>query len=551
MTLGVVMLVHTALHRAETVAQRWTDAGCPVVIHADGRMRDAKFEAFRQRMSSNPLIRFCPRYRCDWGTWSIVAASEFGAELLLEEFPQVERVLLTSGSCLPLRPIRELQAYLDWHPDTDFIEARRVADANWIQGGLSEERFTLRFPFKWKTNRRLFDAWVRIQRTLRLTRKVPQHLDPHLGSQWWCLTRKTLTAIFNDPKRRTNRRFFRKSWIPDESYFQTLAFQHSARLENRSLTLSKFDHLGVPFIFYDDHLELLKASEAFIARKVWTGADKLYETFPLQSSARPGDTPGATQIIQLFDQANTRRSKGRAGLTMQSRMIRAGGPENLSCSPYTVLYGFDELFAGFTDWLHQISPNSTHDHLFARDHVGYGGGKTLGPGALAGKVTLRDYDTRAFLSNLIWNTKGQQQTFLFGPGDRQEVSTLLARDPNARVSVISGAWAIGLFRSGQPMQALKQQAQALHNAEAQFLSKLRRSARDTVNIWTLEAFCADLPDNLDCALPAQMVPLPHQPTLHDLAGFSSFIQSLKAELPLMAEALTIPGFAYDTAQVAE
>ena len=33
--VGVVMLVHTALGRAEQVARHWSNAGCPVVIHVD------------------------------------------------------------------------------------------------------------------------------------------------------------------------------------------------------------------------------------------------------------------------------------------------------------------------------------------------------------------------------------------------------------------------------------------------------------------------------------------------------------------------------------
>ncbi|MDG1431355.1 MAG: hypothetical protein P8L68_18455 [Paracoccaceae bacterium] len=35
MTVGIVMLVHTALGRAEQVARHWAANDCPVVIHAD------------------------------------------------------------------------------------------------------------------------------------------------------------------------------------------------------------------------------------------------------------------------------------------------------------------------------------------------------------------------------------------------------------------------------------------------------------------------------------------------------------------------------------
>ena len=35
MTVGIVMLVHTALDRAEQAARHWSAGGCPVVIHVD------------------------------------------------------------------------------------------------------------------------------------------------------------------------------------------------------------------------------------------------------------------------------------------------------------------------------------------------------------------------------------------------------------------------------------------------------------------------------------------------------------------------------------
>ena len=49
-----------------------------------------------------------------------------------------------------------------------------------------------------------------------------------MGSQWWCLTRATLRAILRDPDRPALARYFRGVWIPDESYFQTLARRHEA-----------------------------------------------------------------------------------------------------------------------------------------------------------------------------------------------------------------------------------------------------------------------------------------------------------------------------------
>ena len=165
--------------------------------------------------------------------------------------------------------------------------------------------------------RQLFDRFVEIQRTLNLKRKMPNGIIPHMGSQWWCLSRQTLSAILQDPERSTYDRFFRHVWIPDESYFQTLVRQYSTNIESRSLTLSKFDFQGKPHIFYDDHLQLLRRSDCFVARKIWPHADRLYEAFltdPAGAMKRSEPNPG--KIDRIFAKAVERRTRGRAGLCL-------------------------------------------------------------------------------------------------------------------------------------------------------------------------------------------------------------------------------------------
>ena len=203
MSVGIVMLVHTALGRAEQVARHWSAAGCPVVIHVDRHVPKATFDTFVKALSDVPDIRFCERYRCEWGTWGLVAGTQAASEMMLASFPKVRHVYLASGSCLPLRPVQELIDYLASRPRTDFIESATTSDVPWTVGGLDEERFTLRFPFSWKRHRYFFDKAVAVQRRLGLQRKMPNGLVPHMGSQWWCLTRHTLSAILQDPERDT------------------------------------------------------------------------------------------------------------------------------------------------------------------------------------------------------------------------------------------------------------------------------------------------------------------------------------------------------------
>ena len=136
MSVGIIMLVHTAFDRAEEVARHWAAAGCPVVFHVDKNVKDDAYYGFVKSMSDLPDTRFVKRHRCEWGTWGLVAATQAAAQTLLDDFPNVRHVYLTSGACLPLRPLQELFDYLDERPQTDFIESATTADVPWTIGGL-------------------------------------------------------------------------------------------------------------------------------------------------------------------------------------------------------------------------------------------------------------------------------------------------------------------------------------------------------------------------------------------------------------------------------
>ncbi len=533
MTVGVIMLVHNAFDRAEQVARHWVKGGCPVVIHIDKNVDQKSHDDFVARLSDLKRIKFCRRQPCEWGTWGIVAGTQSAATMLLANFPDVRHVYLASGSCMPLRPVRELVTYLDSRPRTDFIESATTSEVSWTVGGLDAERFTLRFPFSWKTNRRMFDGYVRLQRLLRFKRRVPAGLVPHMGSQWWCLTRQTLSAMLQDPEREKYDRYFKKVWIPDESYFQTLARLYSGNIESRSLTLSKFDFQGKPHIFYDDHLQLLRRSDCFVARKIWPDATRLYKTFLTEDGlAMQGAEPNPSKIDRIFSKAVERRTRGRPGLYMQSRYPNRDWENGVTSAPFSVFEGFTELFENFEPWLAKVTGTRVHGHLYAKDRVEFDGRQGSFSGALIDNPVLRDYNAQMFLTNLIWNTRGERQCFQFGPQDSQYISWLLASDPNANVSVISGAWAVRLFQSNRNFADIRQEAAHLQQVENEHINALRSPwTKARVRVWTMAEFIQAPMEPLQLIVDEMtgksVRRLTEAPRMVDLTGFAQFLQNLK------------------------
>lgn len=309
--------------------------------------------------------------------------------------------------------------------------------------------------------------------------------------------------------------------------------QVSGHVESRSLTLAKFDFQGKPHVFYDDHLALLRRSDCFVARKIWPEAVKLYDTF-LSGIPAPeiGGEPTAAKIDRLFAKAVERRTKGRSGLYMQSRHPNLDWENGITAAPYSVFAGFADVFENFEQWLAKSTSTRVHGHLFAPDRAHFAHGETTFMGGLSDSAITRDYRPTSFLTNLVWNTRGERQCFQFGPSDSQAAAQFMARDPNAQISMVTGAWAIKMFHSNRDFADIRKDAAILQKIETDFVQMLRLPwVKARVRVWNLAEFVENpiepLQTIVDEISPRAMRRLTEAPILADLTGFGQFLQALR------------------------
>ncbi len=441
----MALLVHDHLPRAASLVQALHVAGCKIAIHVDAKVIDHDYSEFHQAVSSLENVVFVPRIRCEWGRFSLVQAQLTTSETLLKTFEDVSHTMLISGSCLPNRPVPELISFLRRHKDVDFVESVSVGGMNWIKGGLEAERFSLFFPLSFVSHRRRFDALVWLQRKLRVCRKLPEGLAPHIGSQWWTLTRATLQAILSDPMRDAYDQFFKLSWIPDESYFQSLARKHSTKIRSRSLTYARFDFRGKPMTFYDDHAKYLEHLDSFFVRKVWHGAGGLYKNLLDENrTAAPRNPDMAVAFQANIARAESRWLEGRQGLFMQGRAPRL--LDLNTATTYTVLSGFDRVFSGLAPWLCQHTGIVLHEHIWSKDKQKFAqAGKALKRN-MASSRRIRDNNAEGFLLNFIWNHADDDPIFNFDPNTSPSLARFISKDQNARVYHIRSAWLLDLLR---------------------------------------------------------------------------------------------------------
>ncbi|MEM1298166.1 MAG: beta-1,6-N-acetylglucosaminyltransferase [Pseudomonadota bacterium] len=438
--VGFVMLAHARLDRAGAVARHLADWGMVGVVHLDVRVPLNTQKDFASKVGEG--VSVIAEHAAEWGRFGLVDATLAGAARLLSDHPGLSHICLISGACLPLRPVADLQAFLAAHPDTDFIESVPVAEDQWVEDGLSLERFTLFHPFSHRHSRWWFSRSVDVQRKLGVRRRLPRGLAPHLGAQWWCLSAKTLRAILEHPDLPRWTHFFRRSWIPDESFFQTLvrAVRPDAA-PGPKLTLGRFNRAGRPVVFHDDHAEVLAGSDHFFARKIDPDAGALYERFlgPALPEKGAGFTGQADETS--FEEARARFHSEAAGVLGPGRLPK--GTKLTRCDtarPYLVVVSED------ADLLGALLP---HLQTGATEHVVHGrlfppkapavfvGASTYYKGNISAEPTLRDPRPAQFLARLIWADGDRPLVFLLCPDDAEGIRFQLVQDPNARLLVLA------------------------------------------------------------------------------------------------------------------
>jgi hypothetical protein len=276
--IAYILLCHKDPDAIVQQAQRLTAAGDYMSIHFDARAKPEHFRQIQTALADNPNVVFArKRIKCGWGEWSLVQATLYAVESALSAFPRATHFYMLSGDCMAIKTAEYAHRFLDEN-DVDFIESFDFFESDWIKTGMKEDRLIYRHFFNERKHKRLFYASYRLQRRLGLTRPVPADLQVQIGSQWWCLRRRTVEWIIDMTRNRPDvMRFFRTTWIPDETFFQTLV-RHlipEAEIETRTLTFLMFSDYGMPVTFYNDHYELLLSQDFLFARKISPEATEL------------------------------------------------------------------------------------------------------------------------------------------------------------------------------------------------------------------------------------------------------------------------------------
>ncbi|WP_019954508.1 DUF5928 domain-containing protein [Yoonia vestfoldensis] len=276
--VAFILLCHKDPDAVLDQVARLTAAGDYVAIHFDASADPADYRRITAGLADNPSVAFVKRrVKCGWGAWSLVEATLRTLQVALSAFDRATHFYMVSGDCMPIKSALYAHRFLD-ESDRDYIESFDFFDSDWIKTGFREERLIYRHYFNERTQKRRFYAAFAVQKRFGITRPLPPGIQVMIGSQWWCLRRRSVEAVLDFTRKRPDvTRFFRTTWIPDETFFQTLV-RHlvpGREIENRTLTFLMFSDYGMPVSFYNDQEDLLLAQDALFARKISPDATRL------------------------------------------------------------------------------------------------------------------------------------------------------------------------------------------------------------------------------------------------------------------------------------
>lgn len=278
--IAFILLTHKDPEGVIAQARRLTASGDYVSIHFDARASAEDFRTIRMTLAGDPGVTFArKRMKCGWGEWSLVAATLEALRAAADAFPQATHFYMLSGDCMPVKSAEYAHDFLDAE-DCDFIESFDFFASDWIKTGIKAERLIYRHWFNERKQKALFYASMNLQRRLGLQRAIPEDLQVMIGSQWWCLRRDTVERVLGFCDARPDvMRFFAGTWIPDETFFQTLVAHLVPRREirTRTLTFLMFTDYGMPVTLYNDHFDLLLRQDYLFARKISPEALELRE----------------------------------------------------------------------------------------------------------------------------------------------------------------------------------------------------------------------------------------------------------------------------------
>lgn len=433
--IAFILLTHKDPEGVIAQARRLTATGDFVAIHFDASAPDGYFECIHAALKHDPGVAFAQRrLKCGWGDWSLVAATLQAVEAAVEAFPEATHFYMLSGDCMPVKSGEYAKDFLT-RQDGDFIESFDFFESDWIKTGIKDDRLIYRHYFNERKHKRLFYAALNLQRRLGFERRIPSDLQIMIGSQWWCLRRGTIMKVLEFCReRRDVMRFFSTTWIPDETFFQTLVAHLVPRTEihRRTLTFLMFTDYGMPATFYNDHYDLLLRQDFLFARKISAEALELRERLGALWQANGQEFVISDEGPRLFSFLTGR---GRIGRRFAPRFWESEGNLGRNRMVHLIVAKKWHIAKRLTARIRQVTAIPALDYVFDEQEA-----NLPWLGGVASSLTKRQRHRRALLRLLFDEYESRQMVLCIDPSALSLISDFVGDRAETRILFIDNVF---------------------------------------------------------------------------------------------------------------
>ncbi len=225
--IAYLLIVHAATEQLSSLVDVLRgDARSRVFVHLDARAGSA---AWLDAAAASGALTLVPRVAVHWGGFSMIEATRNLLRAALAE-PDATRFVLLSGSCWPVRPMREVNDRLAAMDDADAVALwELVSDPRSkirTAGGNAVEKFHCNdIPLLNPSKGRIRHVLIRLAQRINIRLPYRRFSDGPVvkGSQWFAVGRAA-AEDFVAPRPALDR-YFRYSFAPDETFFQTLHYR--------------------------------------------------------------------------------------------------------------------------------------------------------------------------------------------------------------------------------------------------------------------------------------------------------------------------------------
>lgn len=427
MKVSFVLLAHEHPDQLYHLIESILSSGSDIYVHYDASSPH-DFESVTKDWAVEQWpgkLYFAKRVQVVWGEWSIIQATLNCLHLARREGFNCDYLMLISGSCMPVKPIESLQRHLQ-EESKDHIEVVDVEAERWVTDGIQQERWEYHHFFNWRFQEFRFRVSNKLQKILGVKRRLPLEHTPHMGSQWWCLRTRTVGAILRliDDNQELVQ-FYRRTWIPDELFFQTLV-ANLIPLDETSLaplTRYQFNSWGIPRVYYDDALPELLGETQFFARKISPRAVALK-----QSLAQIGamDLEQYREYIDTYYEDLKWQFIASLELSMESQANAwrslASAPENpyAFCkaipTPLVIICSLDKTIKQrVREACDDFPETAVHGDILSRKEIDFGGGQDVVLGYRRNNPAVAHHRWHFFLGDLAaYNADADRLLFTMG-----------------------------------------------------------------------------------------------------------------------------------------